>query len=227
MSEVYAPSVFERVISRLGYVRNTDNAWTSQCPYCMDYNTLHIEAHADCYISLKCDHGCDLDNILNAISLEPSDLDMDTDVCDIFAEASQEPEPSAESPLDVENLLSHFSFVRACSDGWYAKCPAHASASNNSNMKIRIVGGKALFKCYANCTFSAIMKAAGLRMSEVFEKPLVASHTLHQWETDALSHAKTVLYLAKHQTRELTKVDKIDLANAKNLLNQYGIRYAP
>ncbi len=71
------------------------------------------------------------------------------------------------------NILSHFSNLCLVSgeNNWKCTCPAHADSSPSLSIKLNDKGNYVLH-CFGGCSTSSILKAVGLSMSDLFEKPL-------------------------------------------------------
>lgn len=75
----------------------------------------------------------------------------------------------------ADRLLQRLDGVRQVGDDrWIAKCPSHEDRS--PSLSVRDIGDRALVHCFAGCDASEILKAAGLRLGDLFERPL--SHRL-------------------------------------------------
>lgn len=70
--------------------------------------------------------------------------------------------------MSLENLLSRLDKVKRTGQGRYvARCPAHAD--KNPTLSIReLTDGRVLVHCFAGCSATEIVAAAGIDMSELF-----------------------------------------------------------
>lgn len=76
----------------------------------------------------------------------------------------------AENPGHPEPaILKRLDRVRRARNGWTARCPAHDD--KNPSLSITKKDGKTLLKCHAGCETEAIVKAVGLTMPDLFDKP--------------------------------------------------------
>ncbi|MBC7075994.1 MAG: hypothetical protein H5T98_07990 [Syntrophomonadaceae bacterium] len=70
----------------------------------------------------------------------------------------------------LQNVLSRLKGVKKDGRGWKALCPAHDD--RNPSLKIdEVEGGKVLLKCFAGCTTEDIVRAIGLKMSDLYPEP--------------------------------------------------------
>jgi hypothetical protein len=66
------------------------------------------------------------------------------------------------------DILARLNGVRRSGGkGWTAKCPAHADSQNSLSIHHR--GGKWLLKCHAGCAWDAVLAAAGIAPSDLFD----------------------------------------------------------
>ena len=71
------------------------------------------------------------------------------------------------SKLDVSEILSRFAGVKPTGhDQWQARCPAHDD--KEASMRITKAEDKILLKCYAGCTFDAIIDMINLQAKDLF-----------------------------------------------------------
>lgn len=70
--------------------------------------------------------------------------------------------------MSLDNLLSRLDKVKRTGQGRYvARCPAHAD--KNPTLSIReLTDGRVLVHCFAGCSATEIVAAAGIDMSELF-----------------------------------------------------------
>jgi hypothetical protein len=66
----------------------------------------------------------------------------------------------------VDRILTAFTRVTRAGKGWLAQCPAHEDAKNSLSIG-RGDDGRLLLKCFAGCTFDAILAAAHLTRADV------------------------------------------------------------
>jgi hypothetical protein len=70
--------------------------------------------------------------------------------------------------MTAENLLSKLDKVKRTGAGrWKACCPAHADKGPSLSIR-ELDDGRVLCKCFAGCTISEVLAAAGLDMAELF-----------------------------------------------------------
>lgn len=76
--------------------------------------------------------------------------------------------------VNLEILLSRLSHVqqRPSGNGWYAKCPAHESRSNNGNLAVWVDDrqGKEIVRvyCYAGCHKEEILARVGMKWQDLY-----------------------------------------------------------
>jgi hypothetical protein len=71
----------------------------------------------------------------------------------------------------VEQLLSRLDGVRQTAPNQYiARCPAHDDKT--PSLSIRDVDDRVLVNCFGGCAPSAVLDAVGLRLSDLFDKPM-------------------------------------------------------
>lgn len=72
----------------------------------------------------------------------------------------------------LSRVLAALSGVKPDSAGQYlAFCPAHPDGSKHGRQSLRLAegnGGRVILNCFAGCTTDAVVKAAGLRISDLF-----------------------------------------------------------
>jgi hypothetical protein len=77
----------------------------------------------------------------------------------------------------IERLLERLEGVRRTGAGkWRARCPAHGS--RGLTLAIAERDDRVLIRCHAECETEAVMRAVGLQMSDLYEKPL--NHSLER-----------------------------------------------
>lgn len=69
----------------------------------------------------------------------------------------------------TERVLAALKDVRPSGDGWVALCPAHDD--HNPSLSITPTDDRVLLRCHADCSFTAVLAAAGLRKSDLFDHP--------------------------------------------------------
>ena len=69
-------------------------------------------------------------------------------------------------------VLDRLEGVRKSSAGWIAKCPAHEDRSPSLSVKEGQRG--VMLRCFAGCSFAAIVEALGLKQSDTFYESLSA-----------------------------------------------------
>jgi putative DNA primase/helicase len=69
--------------------------------------------------------------------------------------------------MTVEEFIHHLEMVRKNGPGWMAKCPAHDDRAPSLSIT-EGEDGRTLIKCHAGCATTEIVKAVGLRMSDLF-----------------------------------------------------------
>lgn len=67
--------------------------------------------------------------------------------------------------MSIDDLLSRLNRVHKTRDAWTAQCPAHAD--RNPSLSIAERDGKILLHCHVGCLVQEIVKALGLRMSDL------------------------------------------------------------
>lgn len=70
----------------------------------------------------------------------------------------------------IEELIQHFGKPKKCSDGYFVQCPCHDDSKNSLHIT-QNEKGIALY-CHAGCQTKDIIKAVGLKMSDLFAEPL-------------------------------------------------------
>ena len=73
--------------------------------------------------------------------------------------------------MTVDALVSRLEGVRPCGKGYAAKCPAHEDRSASLSV-CEADNGNALVHCFAGCSTRDIVAALGLRMGDLFARPL-------------------------------------------------------
>lgn len=68
--------------------------------------------------------------------------------------------------MNIDNLLTHFTGVKPCGEGYRAICPAHDDKI--SSLSINMGDDKVLLHCHAQCPPEAVLGAVGLKMSDLY-----------------------------------------------------------
>lgn len=89
--------------------------------------------------------------------------------------ANNHPGPTfPSSGTAADRLLSRLDGVRTTAKGkWIARCPAHGD--KNPSLSICAVDDRILVHCWAGCTAGDVVAAAGLRLADLFDRPLPSS----------------------------------------------------
>lgn len=74
--------------------------------------------------------------------------------------------------MDYQNIKAHFTAKNERGDVCKAICPAHPDKEASLSIKYDRVQGKTILKCHAGCETEEIVKAVGLEMSDLFDKPM-------------------------------------------------------
>ncbi|WP_333861988.1 phage/plasmid primase, P4 family [Clostridium sp.] len=74
--------------------------------------------------------------------------------------------------MDYHNIKAHFTVKNERGDVYKAICPAHPDKEASLSIKYDRAQGKTILKCHAGCETEEIVKAAGLEMSDLFDKPM-------------------------------------------------------
>lgn len=80
--------------------------------------------------------------------------------------------------MNVDLILSRLDGVRACGDGWMAKCPAHKDRSASLSIGVG-QDGRILLHDHAGCPAAAVVEAVGLTIGDLFPERL-APQTPHE-----------------------------------------------
>lgn len=76
--------------------------------------------------------------------------------------------------MSTANLLDRLEGVRQTGPGrWVARCPSHADRS--PSLSIRESDGRTLIHCFAQCSAGEVLGAVGLRMTDLFDRPLAGT----------------------------------------------------
>jgi hypothetical protein len=72
----------------------------------------------------------------------------------------------------VQRVLDRIVGYRSTGEGkWIARCPAHEDRSPSLSIREKD-DGRVLINCFAGCGAGDVLAAIGLRMSDLFDKPL-------------------------------------------------------
>lgn len=83
--------------------------------------------------------------------------------------------------MDFNQFLTHFKGVKPTGPGrWKAKCPVLVHKDKDPSLSIRLNEDKILIHCHGDsgCSAEDIVKAAGLKMSDLFLKPKKTNSTI-------------------------------------------------
>jgi len=69
--------------------------------------------------------------------------------------------------LNVDQVVAHFPGAKKTSNGWQAKCPAHDDKVASLSIHLE-EDGKVLLHCHAGCEPEVVLRAVGLKMSDLF-----------------------------------------------------------
>lgn len=73
----------------------------------------------------------------------------------------------------IEIVLSKIAARQSGPNRWIAKCPGHVDRSPSLSIAA-LKDGRVLLHCHAGCEVQAVLEAAGLTFSELFDAPLGA-----------------------------------------------------
>lgn len=73
--------------------------------------------------------------------------------------------------MTEHEFLSHFQEVKKSGSGYIMKCPAHDD--HDPSLSVKFDGDKILLNCFAECETEDILKAVGLKLSDLYmgDKP--------------------------------------------------------
>jgi hypothetical protein len=119
-------------------------------------------------------------------------------------------------------VLDRLQGVRQSAPGrWIARCPAHEDRSPSLSIR-ELEDGRVLLHCFGGCANGDVLAAMGLRMSDLFDKPL-AQHlppVRGGWnarellELNAHEAMVAALLASDAQERPLTEDERARLAQA-------------
>ena len=72
--------------------------------------------------------------------------------------------------MTADELAEHLAARRVGTGRWTACCPAHEDRSPSLSVRVGR-DGRALLHCFGGCSVTAILKAAGLQMCDLFAGP--------------------------------------------------------
>jgi len=74
----------------------------------------------------------------------------------------------------ITALLERLQGIKRAGTGrWLARCPAHGDRSPSLSVR-ELEGGRVLLHCFAGCETAAVLRALGLSLSDLFERPAAA-----------------------------------------------------
>ena len=73
------------------------------------------------------------------------------------------------TPMD---FLERFKSVKKSGAGWVCRCPAHDDGQNS--LSIKRADDKWLLRCHVGCGVEEITAAIGIKVSDLFDKPMGA-----------------------------------------------------
>lgn len=71
--------------------------------------------------------------------------------------------------MEINELLSHFQRIQKRGSYFTCQCPAHDDKKNS--LSVSLDSDRILVKCHAGCNTADVVKAAGLKMSDLFLNP--------------------------------------------------------
>ena len=74
--------------------------------------------------------------------------------------------------MDYKSIKAHFKIKEDKGDVCKAMCPSHPDKEASLSIKYDRAKGITIFKCHAGCETSDVAEAAGLEVSDLFDKPL-------------------------------------------------------
>ncbi|MGC8509008.1 MAG: CHC2 zinc finger domain-containing protein [Thiomonas sp.] len=76
--------------------------------------------------------------------------------------------------MSATTLLDRLEGVRQTGPGrWIARCPAHKD--RRPSLSVREIDGRTLIHCFGGCGSGDVLGAVGLRMTDMFERPVGGS----------------------------------------------------
>ncbi len=70
--------------------------------------------------------------------------------------------------MTVRELLPQLKGAKRCGKEWTARCPAHSDSK--PSLSVREAGGRVLLHCHAGCSTEDIVRALGMKMSDLFNE---------------------------------------------------------
>ena len=74
--------------------------------------------------------------------------------------------------MTTNEILSRLEAVATITSGWKALCPAHDDRAPSLSIATA-ADGRTLIRCHAGCETVQVVKAMGLRMSDLFFRPKI------------------------------------------------------
>jgi hypothetical protein len=122
----------------------------------------------------------------------------------------------------TSKVLDRLQGIKQVAPGrWMTRCPAHEDRSPSLSVR-EMEDGRVLLHCFGGCPNGEVLAAMGLRMSDLFEKPL--AHHLppvrggfsarELLELNAHEATVAALLAADAQGRPLTEAERARLAQA-------------
>lgn len=74
--------------------------------------------------------------------------------------------------MNYKDIKTYFTIKQERGDVCKAICPSHNDKKASLSIKYDRTQGKTILKCHAGCETEEIVKAAGLEMSDLFDKPM-------------------------------------------------------
>jgi hypothetical protein len=126
----------------------------------------------------------------------------------------------------ITKVLDRVAGVKQSAPGrWMARCPAHEDKSPSLSIR-EMEDGRVLINCFAGCGACDVLDAIGLRMSDLFDKPL-AQHlppvrggfsARELLELNAHEATVVALLASDAQKRRLTSTELARLVQAADRL---------
>jgi len=91
----------------------------------------------------------------------------------------ESPAAGKKSPTDrITQILACLHGVKRAGNGWEARCPAHED--REPSLSVTQVEDRVLVYCHAGCSYDAVLKALGLKKSDLFVHSVVSSPPSHK-----------------------------------------------
>ena len=84
--------------------------------------------------------------------------------------------------MDYNSIKTHFKIKDDKGDVCRAVCPSHPDKEASLSVKYDKVNGKTILKCFAGCETEEICEAAGLKVSDLFDKELSQDNQKSGWD---------------------------------------------